>query len=405
MKILVVNCGSSSLKFQLIDMENEDVLAKGKCDRIGAKEGEIGLPFIEYKGKTGKKIKEELPLPDHVAAFRAVVKYLTDTEEGVVKNLSEVSAIGHRIVNAGPFLSKTVLVTDDILETFKTKSIPYAPLHNPAALQGINACFETMEGIPQVLVFDTSFHQTMPEKAFMYGVPYNWYTDYGVRRYGAHGMSHQFVTEEAARLMNKDINELNMISCHLGNGSSITAIKNGKCVDTSMGFTPLEGLVMGTRSGDIDPAVLEFIMERENMDIHEMLNTLNKKSGLLALSGKTGDIRDLRMLRDQGDKRATMALDVLAYRVRKYIGAYMAVLGHIDCITFEGGIGEHNPDVVKACIEGLEEFGIIYDDSHMDDEMYEGIISKPESRVKMFVIATNEEIVIANETKKILESN
>lgn len=405
MKILVVNCGSSSLKFQLIDMENEDILAKGKCDRIGAKEGEIGLPFIEYKGKTGKKIKEELPLPDHVAAFRAVVKYLTDTEEGVVKNLSEVSAIGHRIVNAGPFLSKTVLVTDDILETFKTKSIPYAPLHNPAALQGINACFETMEGIPQVLVFDTSFHQTMPEKAFMYGVPYNWYTDYGVRRYGAHGMSHQFVTEEAARLMNKDINELNMISCHLGNGSSITAIKNGKCVDTSMGFTPLEGLVMGTRSGDIDPAVLEFIMERENMDIHEMLNTLNKKSGLLALSGKTGDIRDLRMLRDQGDKRATMALDVLAYRVRKYIGAYMAVLGHIDCITFEGGIGEHNPDVVKACIEGLEEFGIIYDDSHMDDEMYEGIISKPESRVKMFVIATNEEIVIANETKKILESN
>ena len=218
-------------------------------------------------------------------------------------------------------------------------------------------------------------------------------------------MSPEFVTVLAASLMNKDINELNMISCHLGNGSSITAIKNGKCVDTSMGFTPLEGLVMGTRSGDIDPAVLEFIMERENMDIHEMLNTLNKKSGLLALSGKTGDIRDLRMLRDQGDKRATMALDVLAYRVRKYIGAYMAVLGHIDCITFEGGIGEHNPDVVKACIEGLEEFGIIYDDSHMDDEMYEGIISKPESRVKMFVIATNEEIVIANETKKILESN
>ena len=216
-------------------------------------------------------------------------------------------------------------------------------------------------------------------------------------------MSHQFVTEEAAKLLGKDLSEVNLISCHLGNGSSITAVKNGKCVDTSMGFTPLEGLVMGTRCGDIDPAVLEFVMERENMDIHQMLNTLNKESGLLALSGKTGDIRDLRMLRDQGDERAAMALDVLAYRVRKYIGAYMAVLGHVDCITFEGGIGEHNPDVVKACIEGLEEFGIKYDDSHIDDEQYEGIVSTPDSKVKMFVIATNEEIIIARETLNIVK--
>jgi acetate kinase len=281
---------------------------------------------------------------------------------------------------------------------FKESSIPYAPLHNPAALQGINACFETMEGIPQVLVFDTTFHQTMPDKAFMYGVPYEWYAKYGVRRYGAHGMSHQYVTEGAAKLLNKPLNELNMISCHLGNGSSITAIKNGKCVDTSMGFTPLEGLVMGTRSGDIDPAIMEFVMERENMDIHDMLKTLNKKSGLLALSGKTGDVRDLRMLRDQGDERAKMALEVLSYRIRKYIGAYMAVLGHVDCITFEGGIGEHNPDVVKAAVEGLEELGIKYDDSHIDDEMYEGVVSTEDSKIKMFVIATNEEIVIARET-------
>lgn len=404
MKILVVNCGSSSLKFQVIDMENENVLAKGKCDRIGAKEGEIGLPFIEYKGKSGKKVKEELPLPDHVAAFRAVVRYLTDAEEGVVADLSEISAIGHRAVNAGTFITENVLITDEVLTLFKEKAIPYAPLHNPAALQGVNACLEIMEGIPQAFVFDTSFHKTIPEKAYMYGIPYNWYTDYGVRRYGAHGMSHQYVTEEAAKLMGKDINELNMISCHLGNGSSITAIKNGKSVDTTMGFTPLEGLVMGTRSGDIDPAVLEFVMERENMDIHEMINTLNKKSGLLALSGKTGDIRDLRMLRDQGDERAAMALEVLSYRVRKYIGAYMAVLGRVDCITFEGGIGEHNPDVVKAAIDGLEELGIVYDDSHIDDEMYEGIVSKPESKIKMFVIATNEELVIARETKRIIES-
>lgn len=404
MKVLVVNCGSSSLKFQLIDMENEKVLAKGKCDRIGETgTGAIGSPFIEYKGKSGKKVVEELALPDHVAAFEAVVRYLTSKDEGVVETLEEISAIGHRIVNAGPFFDKTTVVTGEVMERFETKSIPYAPLHNPAALQGIHACEKTMRGIPQVLVFDTTFHQTMPEKAYMYGVPYEWYEKYGVRRYGAHGMSHQYVTEEAARLLGKDINELNMISCHLGNGSSITAVKNGKCVDTSMGFTPLEGLVMGTRSGDIDPALMEFVMEREGMDIHEMLNTLNKKSGLLALSGKTGDVRDLRLLRDQGDKRSQMALEVLSYRIRKYIGAYMAVLGRVDCITFEGGIGEHNPDVVKACIDGLEELGIVYDDSHIDDEMYEGIVSKPESKIKMFVIATNEEIVIARETVKAIK--
>ena len=402
MKVLVVNCGSSSLKYQLIDMENESVLAKGKCDRIGAAEGEIGKPFIEYKGKDNK-IKEELPLPDHTAAFEAVVRYLLDKEVGVISELKEISAIGHRVVNAGPFFNKTTLVTDEVLKTFNEKSIPYAPLHNPPALQGVAACTKTMPGIPQVMVFDTSFHQTMPERAYMYGVPYDWYEKHGVRRYGAHGMSHQFVTEEAAKLLGKDLSEVNLISCHLGNGSSITAVKNGKCVDTSMGFTPLEGLVMGTRCGDIDPAVLEFVMERENMDIHQMLNTLNKESGLLALSGKTGDIRDLRMLRDQGDERAAMALDVLAYRVRKYIGAYMAVLGHVDCITFEGGIGEHNPDVVKACIEGLEEFGIKYDDSHIDDEQYEGIVSTPDSKVKMFVIATNEEIIIARETLNIVK--
>lgn len=403
MKVLVVNCGSSSLKYQLIDMENEKVLCKGKCDVIGGSMDAITPPFIEYKGRSGKKVKEVMPLPDHVAAFRAVVKYMLDSEEGVISDLKEISAIGHRVVNAGPFFKKSTLVTDEVIKLFKEKSMPYAPLHNGPALQGINACFETMPGIPQVLVFDTTFHQTMPERAFMYGVPYDWYTENGVRRYGAHGMSHQYVTEEAAKLLGKDISEVNMISCHLGNGSSITAIKNGKCVDTSMGFTPLEGLVMGTRSGDIDPAVLEFMMDRTGMDIHEMLNTLNKKSGLLALSGKTGDVRDLRILRDGGDERAKMALDVLTYRIRKYIGAYMAVLGHIDCITFEGGIGEHNPDIVKQSIEGLEEFGIIYDDSHIDDEQYEGIVSTPESKVKMFVIATNEEFVIAKETLNLVK--
>ena len=404
MKVLVVNCGSSSLKYQLIDMENESVLAKGKCDVIGGSMNAITPPFIEYKGKTGEKIKEVMPLPDHLAAFKAVVKYLTDPEVGVVNSLDEISAIGHRIVNAGPFFKQSTLITEDVLKLFKESSIPYAPLHNPPALQGIEACLETMAGIPEVLVFDTTFHQTMPEKAFMYALPYEYYEKYGVRRYGAHGMSHEYVTHEAAKLLGKPEEELNMISCHLGNGSSITAVKNGKCVDTSMGFTPLEGVAMGTRSGDLDPAILEFVMGKENLDIHEMLTILNKKSGLLALSGKTGDVRDLRELRKGGDERAAMALDVLSYRIRKYIGAYMAVLGHVDCITFEGGIGEHNPDVVKACVDGLEEFGIIYDDSHIDDEMYEGIVSKPESKIKMFVIATNEEIIIAREALKLVSN-
>lgn len=401
MKVLVVNCGSSSLKYQLIDMESDKVLCKGKCDVIGGSMDAITPPFIEYKGRSGKKVKEVLPLKDHLDAFKAVVRYMTDDNEGVITSLNEVGAIGHRIVNAGPFFKESTLVTDEVLKTFNEKSIPYAPLHNPPALLGINACLETMSGIPEVLVFDTNFHQTMPERAYMYGLPYKYFEEYGIRRYGAHGMSHQFVTEEAARLMNKPIDELNMISCHLGNGSSITAIKNGKCVDTSMGFTPLEGLVMGTRSGDLDPAILEFVMDKEGIDIHQMLKILNKESGLLALSGETGDVRDLRELRKQGNKRAAMALDVLSYRIRKYIGAYMAVLGHIDCITFEGGIGEHNPDVVKACVDGLEEFGIIYDDSHIDDEMYEGIVSTPESKVKMFVVATNEEIVIAKEAMRL----
>ena len=403
MKILVVNCGSSSLKYQLIDTDTDKILAKGRCDRIGAREGEIGSTFIEYKGPDGKKVIEELPLRDHVEAFENVVRYLTNPEIGAVKDLSEVSAIGHRIVNGGPFFKESTLVTDEVLKTFKEKSIPYAPLHNPAALQGIDACLKTMPGIPEVLVFDTTFHQTMPEKAYMYAIPREYYDKYGIRRYGAHGMSHQYVTEEASRLTKIPQDKLNMISCHLGNGSSIAAVKNGKCVDTSMGFTPLEGLAMGTRSGDLDPAILEFVMERENITINEMLQILNKKSGLLAVSGQTGDVRDLRKLRDEGNERAKLALDILCYRVRKYIGAYMAVLGHVDCITFEGGIGEHNPDVVRACVEGLEEYGIVLDPSYKDNEQYEGIISAPESRIKMYVIATNEEEIIAKEAMRLVK--
>lgn len=400
MKILVVNCGSSSLKYQLIEMENEEVLASGKCDRIGVKG--IDSPFIEYKGKDGKKLKKELDLPNHTVAFEEVVKYLLDSEVGAIKDLSEINGIGHRIVNGGPKLGCSMLITDEVMAEY-TKAIEYAPLHNPAHIQGIEACTKIMPGIPQALVFDTSFHTTIPEYAALYAIPYEFYEKYGIKRYGAHGTSHKFITKEAAKVLGKDINDVNIISCHLGNGASIAAVKNGKCVDTTMGLTPLEGLVMGTRSGDLDPAVLEFVMKKENLSIDEMMTVLNKKSGLLGISGITGDIRDLKGLIAEGNERAQLAVDMFAYRVRKYIGAYMAVLGHVDAIIFEGGIGEHNPDVISKAVSGLEELGIKYDNSHNSDEMYEGIVSTPDSKIKMYIIPTNEELEIANETMELVK--
>lgn len=400
MKILVVNCGSSSLKYQLIEMENEEVLASGKCDRIGVKG--IDSPFIEYKGKDGKKLKKELDLPNHTVAFEEVVKYLLDPEVGAIKDLSEINGIGHRIVNGGPKLGCSMLITDEVMAEY-TKAIEYAPLHNPAHIQGIEACTKIMPGIPQALVFDTSFHTTIPEYASLYAIPYEFYEKYGIKRYGAHGTSHKFITKQAAKVLGKDINDVNIISCHLGNGASIAAVKNGKCVDTTMGLTPLEGLVMGTRSGDLDPAVLEFVMKKENLSIDEMMTVLNKKSGLLGISGITGDIRDLKGLIAEGNEKAKLAVDMFAYRVRKYIGAYMAVLGHVDAIIFEGGIGEHNPDVISKAVSGLEELGIKYDNSHNDDEMYEGIVSTPDSKIKMYIIPTNEELEIANETMELVK--
>jgi acetate kinase len=401
MKVLVVNCGSSSLKFQLIDMETESVLAKGKCDKIGLKGKDIGKPFVEYKKEGSNKIIEETDLPDHIAAFKEVVKYLTDKDVGAIKDLSEISAIGHRIVNGGPIFKESILITDDVLKQFEA-SIPYAPLHNPPALQGIYACLETMPNIKEVLVFDTTFHQTMPQKAYLYGIPYKYYENYGVRRYGAHGMSHRYVAEKAAEMLGKKLEDTNIISCHLGNGSSVSAVKNGKCVDTSMGFTPLEGLIMGTRSGDLDPAILEFIMKQENLTISEMTDILNKKSGLLGISGLASDVRDLKVLRSQGNEKAKLALELLCYRVRKYIGAYMAVLGRVDAITFEGGIGEHNLDVVKDCISELEEFGIEFNDNYINEDNFEGDTSTPNSRIKILIIQTNEEIIIAKDTVEII---
>ena len=400
MKILVVNCGSSSLKYQLIEMENEEVLASGKCDRIGVKS--IDSPFVEYKGKDGKKLTKELDLPNHTVAFEEVVKYLLDPEVGAIKDLSEINGIGHRIVNGGPKLAQSMLITDEVMAEY-TKAIEYAPLHNPAHIQGIEACTKIMPNIPQALVFDTSFHTTIPEYASLYAIPYEFYEKYGIKRYGAHGTSHKYITKQAAKVLGKDINDVNIISCHLGNGASIAAVKNGKCVDTTMGLTPLEGLVMGSRSGDLDPAVLEFVMKKENFDIDQMMNVLNKKSGLLGISGITGDIRDLKELIKEGNEKAELAVDMFAYRVRKYIGAYMAVLGRVDAIIFEGGIGEHNPDVIAKAVSGLEDLGIVYDNSHNDDEMYEGIVSMPESKIKMYIIPTNEELEIANETMELVK--
>lgn len=399
MKILVVNCGSSSLKYQLINMDNNEVLASGKCDRIGVKS--IESPFIEYKSN-GQKLREELDLPNHTVAFEAIMKYLLDEKVGAVKDISEIDAIGHRIVHGGPKFTTSVLVTDEVMKEYNT-SIEYAPLHNPAHLQGINACTKLMPNVPQVLVFDTAFHTTIPEYASRYAVPAEYYEKYAIKRYGAHGSSHKFIAEEAAKQLGKNKEDINIISCHLGNGSSVAAIRGGVCVDTSMGLTPLEGLMMGTRSGDLDPAVLEFVMKKENLSIDEMMTVLNKKSGLLGISTTTGDIRDLKGLIEKGDKKAELAIDMFAYRVKKYIGSYMAVLGRVDVIIFEGGIGEHNPDVLNKCVEGLEPLGIVFDSSHNDDENYSGVISKPESKIKMIVIQTNEELEIARETMKLVK--
>ena len=400
MKILVVNCGSSSLKYQLIEMENGEVLASGKCDRIGVKG--IESPFVEYKGKDGKKLRKELDLPNHTVAFEEVVKFLLNPETGAIKDLSEINGIGHRIVNGGPTFTGSVLVTDEVMKRY-TGAIEYAPLHNPAHIQGIEACTKIMPGIPQVLVFDTSFHSTIPEEASLYAIPYEYYEKYGIKRYGAHGTSHKYITKQAAKVLGKNKEDINIISCHLGNGASIAAVKNGKCVDTSMGLTPLEGLVMGTRSGDLDPAVLEFVMKKENLNIDEMMTVLNKKSGLLGITGITGDIRDLKELIKKGNEKAKLAVDMFAYRVKKYIGSYMAVLGHVDAIIFEGGIGEHNPDVIAKAVSGLEELGIKFDNSHNDDEMYEGIISMPDSKKKKNIIPTNEELEIAEETMELVK--
>ena len=393
MNILVINCGSSSLKFQLINAESEEVLAKGLCERIGI-DGRL-----TYQPAGGEKEISEKVMPTHTEAIQFVIDALTNEKTGVVKSLSEIGAVGHRIVHGGEKFASSVVITEEVKKAVEECN-DLAPLHNPANLIGVEACEKLMPGTPMVAVFDTAFHQTMPEKAYMYGLPYEYYEKYKVRRYGFHGTSHSYVSKKAAEVMGKAYDEVKTIVCHLGNGASVSAVLNGKSVDTSMGLTPLEGLVMGTRSGDIDPAIMEFIAQKENLDIEGIMNVLNKKSGVFGLSGEiSSDFRDLTGAMAEGDKKAKIALEVFAYRVAKYIGAYAAAMNGVDDIVFTAGIGENVSYVREQVCSYLGYLGVELDpDANEKFRGEQGEITKPGCKVRVFVIPTNEELAIARET-------
>ena len=392
MNILVINCGSSSLKFQLINSESEEVLAKGLCERIGI-DGKL-----TYQPEGGEKATSDKAMPTHTEAIQFVIDALTDEKTGVVKSLDEINAVGHRVVHGGEKFASSVVIDDEVLKAIEECN-DLAPLHNPANLIGINACRELMPGVPMVAVFDTAFHQTMPSKAYMYGLPYEYYEKYKVRRYGFHGTSHSFVSKRVAELVGKAYDETKTIVCHLGNGASICAVENGKSVDTSMGLTPLEGLVMGTRSGDIDPAIMEFLAKKENLDIAGLMNVLNKKSGVYGLSNNlSSDFRDLSEAAADGNEIAELALDVFAYRVAKYVGSYTAAMNGVDNIVFTAGIGENSAIVRTMVCKYLGYLGIEIDEELNGKRGQEIIISTPESKVKVLVVPTNEELAIARET-------
>ncbi len=398
MKILVVNAGSSSLKYQLIDMETEKVLAKGGCERIGIKGS-----LLKAKGNGGEKLFKA-PIPTHKDAIELVLDALLDREIGVIKSMKEIDAVGHRIVASGEYFKKTTLVTPEVLKTLEEKTFELAPLHNPAAATGLRACLEVMPDTPMALVFDTSFHATMPEKAYLYGIDYNDYKEYGVRKYGAHGTSHKFVSLKAAEYLGKKPEELKIVTCHLGNGSSISAVDCGKCVDTSMGFTPLAGVLMGTRSGDIDASAVEFLARKKGMTHAETVEYLNKKCGVAGISGVSSDFRDLESGAKKGNERCLLALDMFSYQTKKFVGAYAAAMGGLDCIVFTAGIGENTPYVREEVCKGLEFLGVKFN-SRANKGKNDGTvreISKNNSKVKVLVIPTNEELVIARETAELL---
>ena len=391
MKVLVINCGSSSLKYQLIDSETEQVLAKGLCERIG-------IDGVLTHKPTGKEpVRIETAMPTHTTAVSLVLQQLTDEKNGVIRSLSEIGAVGHRVVHGGEKFASSVVINDEVLAQVEACN-DLAPLHNPANIIGINACKELMPNVPMVGVFDTAFHQTMPKEAYLYGLPYEYYEKYGVRRYGFHGTSHSFVSKRTAEVLGKKPEDLNVIVCHLGNGSSISAVKAGKCVDTSMGLTPLEGVPMGTRSGSIDPAIVEFIANKENMDVHQVLNVLNKKSGMQGVSGVSSDFRDLDAATKAGNERAEIAVKMFAYSVAKYIGAYTAAMNGVDAIAFTAGVGENDPVVRGMVCEYLGYLGIKIDPEMNAKRGQEMEISTPDSKVRVMVIPTNEELAIARET-------
>jgi len=399
MKVLVVNAGSSSLKYQLFDTATESVLAKGICERIG-----IDGRIEHRKGEDGEKIKADYAMPDHAVATEIVIKYLTDAETGVISDMSEIEAVGHRVVHGGPYFFESVLLNDEVLEKLELCR-DFAPLHTGAHIMGIKGCLAVMPNTPQVLVFDTAFHQTMPEQAYTYGISAEMAEKYQIRRYGAHGTSHRYVSREMAKLLDKPVEETKIITCHIGNGSSISAVKGGKCVDTSMGLTPLEGVMMGTRCGSIDPAIVPFLMEREGWTPAQADAYMNKQCGFLGVSGISSDSRDIEAAILKGDKKAYRAATTLAYQIKKYIGSYTAAMNGVDAIVWTAGMGENNPELRDRACEGMEFFGIEIDrelnaKTHHQPNTVE--LSTANSKVKVYVLPTNEELMIASDTEAIV---
>lgn len=398
MNVLVVNCGSSSLKFQLINSDTEEVAAKGLCERIGI-DGRL-----VYQPTNGEKEVTEAPMPTHTEAIKMVLDALVNEKTGVLKSLDEVEAIGHRVLHGGAKISDSCIINDEVISVIE-ECCDLGPLHNPANLMGIRACMELMPGKPNVAVFDTAFHQTMPEKAYMYAIPKKYYDEYKVRKYGFHGTSHRFVSKETIKFLGLDPENSKVIVAHLGNGSSISAVVNGKCVDTSMGLTPLQGLVMGTRSGDLDPAVLEFICAKENIDVKEMVRILNKESGLLGLSnGLSSDFRDLNEAAEGGNEDAKRAVDCLCYSIIKYIGSYVAAMNGVDAIAFTGGIGENAIPVRETVVKSLEYLGIKLDEEANQTRGENKVISIADSKVKVAIVPTNEELAICQETAELVKN-
>ena len=395
MIILVVNCGSSSLKYQLINMENEAVMAKGLVERIG-----IEGSMLKHSPAGKDSVVFNVAIPDHKVAIKLVLDALVDSQHGVIKSLDEIDAIGHRVVHGGEKFCGSMKIDDSVMRALQECSV-LAPLHNPPNIFGIEACQKLMPNTPEVAVFDTAFHQTMPKYAYMYALPYSLYAKYGVRRYGFHGTSHRFVSQVAVKMLGGDAEKLRVITCHLGNGASVAAVKGGKCVDTSMGLTPLEGLVMGTRCGDMDPAVIPFVMKKEGITIEQMDKMINKESGVLGVSGVSSDFRDLEAAAEKGNERAKLALDMFAYRVRKYIGAYAAAMGGVDAIVFTAGLGENSAEMRADICKGLEFLGVEIDDAANHVRGKNAVVSAADSKVKVLLIPTNEELMIARDTRDI----